>query len=77
MKDFRCKNTLTRRAFKYLKIPRVAWVIPAKKVAVKVSRRYSDACVVGSISFRSRVPNKRDTTATGPMAMSLELPMKA
>ena len=61
----------------YLKIPRVAWVIPAKKVAVKASRRYSTAFVSGSISFLSKVPIKRETTATGPIAMSRELPMAA
>lgn len=51
--------------------------MPAKKVAVNASLRYSCGFVVGSISFRSRVPNKSETTATGPMAISLELPMKA
>lgn len=51
--------------------------MPAKKVAVKASLRYSAGCLLGSISLRSRVPSKSETTATGPMAISLELPMKA
>jgi hypothetical protein len=61
----------------YLKTPRVACVIPAKNVAVKASLLYSVGCVLGSISFWSKVPNKRETTATGPIAMSRELPMTA
>ena len=61
----------------YLKNPRVTWVIPAKKVAVNASRWYSVGCAVESISFWSKVPSNRDTTATGPMAISLELPIKA
>ena len=48
---------------------------PAKKVAVKARRMYLGSS--GSSSFRRRSPSKSDTTATGPMAMSLELPMKA
>ena len=50
---------------------------PAKKVAVKARRRYSAGLSSGSISARRRVPSKRETTATGPMAISLELPMNA
>lgn len=63
--------------YKYLKNPSVNWVMPAKKVAVNARRRYSSASFTGSISFCRRLPSKRDTTATGPIAMSLELPMKA
>jgi hypothetical protein len=33
--------------------------------------------VFGSISFWRRVPSNSDTTATGPMAISLELPIAA
>lgn len=51
--------------------------MPAKKVAVNASLRYSTGCVVGSISLLTRDPSNNDTTATGPMAISLELPMKA
>lgn len=51
-------------------------MIPAKKVAVKASCRYSSLCF-GSISFESMVPSNRETTATGPMAISLELPIAA
>lgn len=61
----------------YLKKPRVICIIPAKKVVVKASRRYSAGFAVGSISFRSIVPIRRETTATGPIAISLELPIKA
>lgn len=61
----------------YLRIPSVACVTPAKKVAVNASLRYSNAFFTGSISFCSKVPSRSETTATGPMAMSLELPMKA
>lgn len=50
---------------------------PAKNVAVKASRRYSLGLVVGSISARSRVPKRSETTATGPIAISLELPINA
>jgi hypothetical protein len=51
-------------------------VTPAKKVAVNARRRYS-GLLVSLISSESKVPSKSDTTATGPMAISLELPMKA
>lgn len=33
------------KALNYLSIPSVAWVIPAKKVAVNASRTYSCGCV--------------------------------
>lgn len=61
----------------YLRIPRVACVIPAKKVAVKASLRYTSGLATGSTSSCRRVPSSSDTTATGPMAISLELPIKA
>lgn len=50
---------------------------PAKKVAVKAKRRYSLGFVLGSISARSRVPKRSETTATGPIAISFELPIHA
>lgn len=50
--------------------------MPAKKVAVNASLRYSIGFVVGSISLLRRDPSNSDTTATGPIAISLELPMK-
>lgn len=43
---------------------------------VKARARYS-GLLKSLISSESRLPSKRDTTATGPMAISLELPMKA
>ena len=61
----------------YLKKPRAASVTPAKNVAVKASRRYSSGFVFGSTSARRRVPSSRETTATGPIAISLELPIHA
>jgi hypothetical protein len=58
-------------------MPSAASVIPAKKVAVKARRRYSDGFFFGSISFLSISPRRSDTTATGPIAISLELPIAA
>jgi len=52
-------------------------VTPAKNVEVKAKRRYSLGFVLGSISARSRVPNRSETTATGPIAISFELPIHA
>ena len=52
-------------------------MIPAKKVAVNANLRYSALFFSGSISLWSIVPRSKDTTATGPMAISLELPIKA
>jgi hypothetical protein len=61
----------------YLRNPRVAWVIPAKKVAVKARRKYSSLFLVESTSFCRSEPSRRETTATGPIAISFELPMAA
>lgn len=61
----------------YLKNPSAAWVTPAKNVEVKARRRYSLGFVLGSISARSRVPKRSETTATGPIAISFELPIHA
>jgi hypothetical protein len=57
-----------------LRKPKPAWKTPAKKVAVKASRRYNAGCVVGFNSLLNKVPSKSDTTATGPIARCLELP---
>lgn len=52
-------------------------MIPAKKVAVKARRMYSSLFLTWSTSFCRSEPIKRETTATGPIAISLELPMAA
>lgn len=62
---------------KYLKKPSVNWVAPAKNVAVRQRCRKITGSFIGSTISRSKVPSRRDTIETGPMAMSLELPMKA
>lgn len=62
---------------RYRKQPSANWVIPAKNVAVNARRWYSSFCTWGSNSFWSNVPSKRDTTATGPIAIYLKLPIRA
>jgi hypothetical protein len=51
--------------------------MPAKKVAVNARRRYSSLSLSWSASFCRSEPSRRETTATGPIAMSLELPIAA
>lgn len=60
-----------------LNIPKEAWKIPAKKVVVRTSFLYPKGSVSGSISFVNIEDTRRDTTATGPIAISLDVPINA
>ena len=72
-----CLTMITLQVATHLRNPSTAWVTPAKNVAVKASRVYSSWFFLGSNSFWRRVPSSSETTATGPMAISLELPIIA
>lgn len=58
----------------YLRIPRAAWKIPAKKVEVKANWIKRPSCVLGDTSSASIDPKTREAIETGPTARSLELP---
>jgi len=60
-----------------LNTPKAAWNIPAKKVAVNTSFLYPFGSMAGSVNFSIIDDKRSDTTATGPIAISLELPIKA
>lgn len=60
-----------------LSAPNIAWKAPAKKVTVKMIRRYNAGSAAGSTIFETMAERSSETTATGPIAISLELPIKA
>lgn len=61
----------------HLNNPNSAWKIPVKKVTVKTILLYAVGSVVGSTTFEIVADKRSETTATGPIAISLELPIKA
>lgn len=61
----------------YLNNPNMAWKVPAKKVTVKTNFLYPLGSTTGSTTFGTMEDNSIETTATGPIAISLELPINA
>jgi hypothetical protein len=68
-----CVSTTTTN----LRMPREAWKMPAKSVAVKASCRNSIGSAVGLTACRSMDPMISDEMDTGPTARSRELPRTA
>lgn len=63
--------------FEDLNIPKSAWKVPVKKVTVKTVRRYAVGSAAGSTTLETIAESSNETTATGPIAISLELPITA
>lgn len=61
----------------YLNNPNMAWKVPAKNVTVNTRLVYPMGSIAGSTRPGIMEDSSIETTATGPIAISLELPITA
>lgn len=68
-------HALKKKIKHYLNNPKRAWNAPVKKVTVNTSLVYNTGSTTGFTTFETMADINNETTATGPIASSRDVPI--